>query len=796
MLFQPFRLAVRSLRRRPGFSALAIATIAIGAGANAAVSAVAYGVLLKPLPFADPGRVVAVWPGRFMTQADLRYLRAHSRGLSDIASVAPGWGFSMTGAGDPAKIVVDRVSGNLFEMLGARPRLGRVIRADEEKPGAAAVLVLSDRFWRAHFGGDPSVIGRTVKLDGHPHEIVGVMPSSFEVLTTGVDAWAPLPADQAAFYDKLNFALFVGRLHPGTTVGQADLDFKSLMPGMRRDLGYPATFGRNAHLLDLRTSTTGDMRSSLLVLAAAVGFMLLIAGANLGTLLVARGASRAREFAVHAAIGAGRGTIVQLQLAEGLLLAAAGALAGLALAVWSLPALVALLPKDTPRTGEIHVDATITAAVLFAALLVAFLFAVFPSLAAGRRTFGTVLREGASTESRATSRTRGVMVAVEIALALVLAIGAGLMTRTLWHLQRVDPGVDVDRLLTLRLQPSSGSYKAPGSIIAYYDRVFERVAAVPGVAAAGAIQHLPFSGISWGLTFDAEKRPTPAGEAWPAAGYKMVAGDYFRAVGQRVLAGRAFTTADRAAGTGVLIVNETLAKKYFGDAAAAVGQRMHTGRPGGDWQTIVGVVSDVRTAALDKAADPEVYNVVAGNNIPSLMLAVRTERDPIAIASGVREAVWSIDRSVPISDLEPMRTMVGTTLARPRLLLTLLGAFAITGLALGAIGIYGVVAFAVTRRRREIGIRMALGATRPSVIRLMIRESAGYALGGLVAGMGLAVASSWLLKGLLFEVPAVDPATYATLALGVAALVVLASYWPARRAAAVNPAEALRAAID
>jgi putative ABC transport system permease protein len=787
------RLAFRSLRRRLGFSALAVVTIALGAGANAAVSAVAYSVLLKPLPFAEPDRVVAVWPGRFMTQADLRYLREHARGLSRVSAIAPGWTFSLTGAGDPSKVTIDRVSGDLFETLGTPPLLGRLMRADEERPGSPKVLVLSHRFWRARFAGDPSVVGRTVKLDDQPHEIIAVMPPSFEVLTTRVDAWAALPADRSAFYDRLNFSLLVGRLAPGTPVDQADRDFKALMPAMRGDLKYPATFGRTARIQDLRAAMTGDMRSTLTVLAAAVGFMLLIAGANLGTLLVASGASRAREFAVHAAIGASRGALVRLQLAEGLILAAAGAGAGLGLAFASLPLLLGILPKDTPRTGDIRVDGTVATAVVAAALLVALLFAIAPSFTAGRRSFVTLLREGAATESRATRRTRGAMVAVEIALALVLTIGAGLMLRTLWHLQAVDPGIDVDRILTLRLQPTSSGYKAPGAVTAYYDQVLARLGALPGVTAAGAIQHLPFSGISWFDGFEVEGQAVPAGEARPNAGYKMIAGDYFRAVGQRVVAGRTFVTADRAAADGPVIVNEAFAKKYFGGAAAAVDRRMRTGRAGGVWVSIAGVVSDVRTQSLDKPSEPEFYTVVTGTNIPALMLAVRTTGDPLSVASAVREAVWSIDRNVPVSDLQPMRTIVGTTLARPRLLLTLLGGFAVTGLALGAIGVYGVAAFGVARRRREIGIRMALGANRASVVRLMLGESAGYAVAGLAAGMGLALTCSRMMRGLLFEVPATDAPTYITLALAVGVLVTLASYGPARRAASVNPAEALRA---
>ena len=313
------------------------------------------------------------------------------------------------------------------------------------------------------------------------------------------------------------------------------------------------------------------------------------------------------------------------------------------------------------------------------------------------------------------------------------------------------------------------------------------------MTATGAIQHLPFSGISWFDGFEIEGRPIPAGDARPTAGFRMITGDYFRAVGQRLVAGRAFVTADRTVADRPVIVNETFAKKYFGGAAAAVDRRMRTGRAGGVWVSIAGVVSDVRTESLDKPSEPEFYTVVTGTNIPALMLAVRTTGDPLSIAAAVREAVWSMDRDVPVADLQPMRTMVGTTLARPRLLLTLLGGFAVTGLALGAIGVYGVVAFGVARRRREIGIRMALGANRASVVRLMLGESAGYAAAGLVAGMGLALASSRMMRGLLFDVPATDAPTYVTLAIAVGVLVTLASYAPARRAASINPSEALRA---
>ncbi|HET7697327.1 MAG TPA: ADOP family duplicated permease [Vicinamibacterales bacterium] len=792
MVLHTLRMAMRALRRRPGFSAVAVATIALGAGTNAAVGSAAYGILLKPLPFAEPDRVVAVWPGRFMSQVDLRYLRERAAGLDAIAAVAPGWTFAMTGAGDPSRITVDRVSGNLFELLGARPYLGRLVRSGDERPGSPRVLALTYRFWRTRFGGDPAAVGRTVRLDDVPHEIVAVMPPGFEVMTPRTDAWSPLPADRAAFYDRLNFSLLIGRLADGVTVERADGAFRALMPAMRADLKYPASFGQTARIEDLRAATTGDVRGSVIVLGAAVAFMLLIAGANLGTLLIAGGISRAREFAVHAALGASRGALVRLQVAEGLLVTGAGAAIGVAVAAAAMPAVVRLLPRDTPRIGEIRVDAVVAGAIVCAAIAVAMLCAILPAIAAGRRRFGTLLREGASSESSAARRARGVMVAVQIALALVLTIGAGLMTRTLMQLNRVDAGIDVDRLLTLRVQPAGARYREPAAIGSYYDLVLERIGSVPGVQRAGAIQHLPFSGINWVEAYEVEGQPLGAAEARPTANVKLVRGAYFEAVGQPLLAGRVFGAIDRAATRAGVIVNRAFAQRHFGGAAGAVGRRIRTGRTAGPWTPIVGVVGDVHTAALDVAPAPEFYRFADGSNNPALMLAVRTSGDPLAVAAAVREAVWSVDRGVPIAELQTMRALVGTTLGRPRLLAALLTAFAAAGLALGGIGVYGIVRFAVTRRRREIGIRMALGADRASVVRLMLRETAGYAAAGVIGGTAIAAASSRVLEGLLFGVAATDPLTYGALAAAVAALVALASYAPARRAAAIAPAEALR----
>jgi putative ABC transport system permease protein len=752
------RLAVRALVRRPSFALLGVSTVAVGAVASASVAAVAYSILVKPLPYASPHELVAVWPDHFVSQADLRYLRSHARGLSRISAIAPGWSFSLTGAGDPVKATIDRVSGDLLATLGTPPRLGRMFRPDEDTPGRPGVLILSHRFWTARFGADPAIVGRIVRLDSRPHEIVGVMPPAFEVFRPGADGWAPLPADPAAFYDRLNFSLLVGRLDAATPLAQADRDFRALMPAMRRDLHYDETFGRTAQLVDLRTSMIGEVRAPLLVLAAAVGFILLIAGANLGTLLVARATARAQEFAVHAAIGASRATLFRLQLYEGIVLAIAGVAMGLIVARWSLPLLVAWLPRDTPLAGEIALDPVVAAAVVMAALAVVLVFAAAPSLAASQVRSAISLRAGSSTESRTAARARGLLVALQIALSLVLAIGAGLMLQTLARLARVNPGIEVDRLLTLRLQPSSARYRAPGAALAYYERVFERVGGLPGVAAIGAIQHLPFSGINWVDAFELEEQPVPAGQPRPVAGWKTIAGQYFSAVGQPIVAGRDFSPADGVDGTDVIIVNAAFARRYFGSASAAPGRRLRLGRRGGDWRTIVGVAGDVRTASLAKPPEPELFTLVGRQPSPALMLAVRTRLDPVAVAPAVRAAIWEIDPDVPIAELQSMRALIGTTLAR----------------------------------RREIGIRMALGADRRAVVALMLRESAVYAAAGLAAGIAIATAVSGIMRTLVFDVAPTDRSTYAALTVFVAAVAVLASYLPARRAANLDPSETLR----
>jgi predicted permease len=787
-------MAIRALIRRPGFTTAAVLTLALAAGANAAILAAVHGILLKPLPYRDPDRLVAVWPGRFQSNADLIYLREHATMFASLAAVAPGWTMSLTGSGEPAKLTVARVSGNLFETLGVSPQLGRTFRESDARTGRDAVVLLTHGLWLRQFAGDPSIVGRSIRLEESPFEVVGVLHPGFEIFGLRTDAYTPMALDSSAWYHQLTFSMFVARLAPGRSLEQADRDYRALIPQVRRDRTYPADYGRTARLEGMLTATAGDVRSSLVVLGAAVALILLIAGANVGTLLLTRAASRSREIAVRAALGASRLRIGRELVCEGLIVALAGGVLGTAAAWFAMPALVGLLPRDTPRTGDISVDWTVTLLVLGAATLSGFLFATAPALAAVRVKTAALLRAGTHSESRQAKRTRGLLVAGEIAVALVLAIGAGLMVQTLWRLHQVNPGFNADRLLTAHLQPPNVGHRRQRTTAGYYDLVFEKLRAIPGVRSVGAIQHLPFSGYSWTAAMDIEGVDVPSGTSRPTAGLRIATPDYFRSIGQPIVAGREFTSSDIAR-TDVVVINDALAQKHFGGPGLAIARKLRIRGGGiqGEWMSVVGVVGDVRHSSLMQVPVPEIYTPITHSSIPAMMVAIRASVDPLSLVPAVRAAVWSIDRNTPISDIETMTMKIGASLARPRLLVIVLAGFAAVGLVLAFVGVYGVVAYSVTQRRREIGIMMALGAERGRVMRAVLREGMGVAALGLAVGLPAAFAASRLLRTLLFGVTPADPVTYAALAALLAIVVALACSVPALRASRVDPVSAMRA---
>lgn len=787
------RIALRSLVRAPAFTATTILTLALAAGANAAIFAVVHGVLLRPLPFPDAERLVAVWPDRFQSNADLLYTREHGRMFSRVAAVAPGWTMSLTGDGEPVKVTVARVSGNLFETFGTEPLHGRWFTDEASQPGREPVMVLDYGFWMTRFGGDPSVVGRTVQLDGDPVKVVAVMPRTFQVFGLKTDAYTPFEIDPAAWYHRLSFSLYAARLAPGVTVEQASADYRSLTQQLRLERRYSDQFGRDAAVVAMRTALVGDVSGSLVVLAAAVGLILLIAGANIGTLQLTRAVARAKEVAIRSALGATRARVVRQLMVENGFLSICGGLLGVALAWSILPALVALLPADTPRVAEIAIDPLVAGVVLAAATLVGLVVGAGPALGTSRLNVPLMMRAMTSSEGRGARRLRASLVSLEVALAVVLTIGAGLMLQTMWRLGQVDPGFDPEGLLTAHVQPTGARYRGI-AVNEYYEGILGRVRALPGVTAAGAVQHLPFSGYSWDIPFEAEGHPAPQGTALPTAGTRIVTPGYFAAMGQPILAGRDFERADGATSSSV-VVSERLARTFFGSPDQAIGRtiRQRSAQGPGRPLSIVGVVGDVHHSALTGAPGYAVYTSISKGGIPAMMLAVRSDGDPRALVPMLREGIWSVDRDVPVSDVETMAAKIGRSLGQPRLLLSLLGAFAGLGVLLALLGVYAVVAYSVAQRWRELGIMVALGAERGRIMRSVLREAVWYAVAGLAAGVPAAIVGSRLLRTLVFGVSPTDPSTYATIVVATLLTVVAASVLPAWRAARVDPVSALKA---
>jgi predicted permease len=541
----------------------------------------------------------------------------------------------------------------------------------------------------------------------------------------------------------------------------------------------------------MHKATVGDVSTALTLLAGAVALTLLLAAANVASLQLTRTAARRRELAVRVSLGASRLRLARELAAESVALAIAAGIAGVAIAYAALPALVAMLPANTPRTGEIAIDVQLVAAVIGATVLLALAVGLAPAIAATRTTSDVALRSSNSSEAPRAKRLRGAMVSLEIALAVMLAIGAGLMLQTLRNLHRVDTGFDSRGVLTFHLQPDPTRYGK--SVHAFYEQILDRLRALPGVTTAGAIQHLPFSNYSWNASLDVEGVVVPDGVARPVAGLRIATPGYFEAVGQPMLHGRGFERADAERLTSV-VVNAAFAKKYFGSEAQALGRtlRINGGRMISPWMTVVGVAGDVRHSSLTTEAVPEIYTSVGKTTITAMMVAVRASGEALALVPAIRDAVWSVDRDVPISNVETMDAKVATSVGRPRLLTSLLGSFAALGVLLAMVGVYSVVAYSVTQRRREIGIMVALGAERRRVAGTVLFEGARYAVAGLIIGIAAAVAASRYLRTLVFGVNETDVTTYAAMAALMLAIVAVACLLPAIRAARTDPALAVR----
>ena len=788
-------LAIRNIFRRPGFAVVAILLLALGAGANAAVFSVVRGVLLRPLPFPQPDRLVAFWPTNFVSNQDVAYWRDRTRSFEQIAAISPGWMMGLVAeSGEPIKVTGGRVSDNIFRTLGARPALGRVIEPGDARPGAPGVAVLSDQLWRSRFNADPSVIGRGIQLDGEPNTIIGVMPPDFDIFARGHDLWSALPWDPAGRNHTATFSQALARLKPGVTVEAATREVADLAAAMRTDLKKGNDWGRNIHVLPLRESMTGNVRPALLILLGAVGLILMLGAVNLGTLVLGRSIERVTEMALRTALGASRGRLIRQIVVEQSVLAIAGALAGIGVAYLAMPALIARIPAEVPRTAEINLDWHVLITVLAASIAVAVAVSLIPAVIAARPSLQPLLRQSRMSETPARRRTLGALVAVQIALAVMLGIGSMLMLRSMWNLQHVDPGFDPNNVLTFRLQTTS-KHRAMTTGYPYLQQMIARVKAMPGVTDVALAAHLPMSGYSWTMSARRSDRPLEPGQQPPQVGWRFVHGDYFTTLRIPLKHGRAFTDADNAQAPAVTVLNETLARRYFGDPATAVGQTLilMSGRSGQDEPVqVVGVVADVRHLGLDREPIAELFRPFLQTFMFPMAMVVRTQGPPEQIGAAVRQAAFEIDPVVPVAEMQAYTTMIADTLGRPRLVGYLLTIFAAAGLALGLVGVYGVVAYRVRQREREIGIRLALGARPKEEARRVVAQGAWHAVAGVAIGLPAAFFLSRVMGSLLFGVSTRDPLTFTTLPVLIVAVTTFACYLPARRAARVDPVTAIR----
>jgi putative ABC transport system permease protein len=795
MRFPDLSLAFRNIFRRPGFAAVAIALLALGSGANAAVFSVVRGVLIRPLPYPEPQRLVALGPRFFVSNEDVDYWRNRTHSFADIAALSPGWMMGLVAdGGEPIKVTGARVSDNLFRALGASPQLGRVIEPGEASDGRHRVVVLSDGVWRSRFGADPQVIGRTIQLDQEPFTIIGVMPPGFEVFGPGQDLWAPLPWVPGNAQFKATFSQALARLNRGVSVAAAEREISDLVPAMRKHLGRPDSWGRTLHVQSLQESVTGDVRPALLLLLGAVGLILLLAAVNLGTLVLGRSIERTGEMALRTALGASRGRLIRQLITEQALLAVCGAVAGIAVARVSLPALISRIPAEVPHVGQISLDWGVLLTVLASSVLVSVLVALLPAALAARPSVQPLLRQSRATETPARRRALGSLVAVQIALAVVLGIGSMLMLRSLWNLQRVDPGFTATNVLTFRLQTTS-KYRALTDGLPYLERVGERVAAMPGVIDIGLTGHLPMSGYSWTTNARRSDRPLAPGEVAPSVGWRFIHGNYLQTLRIPLKYGRAFVNSDVTSSTPVALINETMARQYYESPAAAVGQTMiiMSGRTGQDEAVqIVGVIGDIRHRGLDREPMPELFRPLTQTFMFPMAMVARTAGPPEQIAAAVRQAAFEIDPVVPVAEMQPYTTMIADTLGRPRLLSFLLTIFAATGLGLGLIGVYGVVAYRVRQREREIGIRLALGARPSSMATTVVTQGVRHAIAGIAIGLPAAFLLSRVMSSMVFGVTTHDPLTFTALPILIVAVTTIACYLPARRAARVDPVVAIK----
>jgi putative ABC transport system permease protein len=804
--WQDLRQGARSLLKHPTFTIVAVITLALGIGANTAIFSVVHAVLLQSLPYRDADRLVTVWernrtrgnPQNVINLGNFFDWKDRNRVFEDMATFFD-LTSNLTSGGDPEEIPSQIATPNLFNILGVSPFMGRSFTEDDGKPGAARVVALSYGLWMRRFGGDPQIIGRKLILNGVETTVVAVMPANFNwhvragSMTRKIaEMWAPWQIDRTATQRAGRFASAVARLKPGVTPEQAQAEMNII--GGQLEIQYNefnANWGVN--VVPLRAQFAGEIRLALLVLLGAVGMVLLIACANVANLLMARGAARQREIAVRAALGAGRWRIVRQLLNESLLLAGLGGLAGLAMAYWGTDLLVSLAPPDLRNLPQVKINAVVLGFTLGLALLTGVIFGLAPALEATRLNLSESLKEGGkSAGGMRARRLRGSLVILEVALAVVLLVGAGLLIRSFARLQRVDPGFDAHGLLTMKVNLPVRKYNTDQKRIDFFRRAIAQMQSMPGVESAGAVSFLPFAAPHAGTLVEIDGRPKlPPGQGLNT-GVIVSDMNYFRTMRIPLKRGRLFTDQEAAEMRHVVVVNEAFARVNF-PGEDPLGKRVtiymkDDNRP----CEIVGVVGDSKHMNLDAEVQPMSYWPHPELTYSGMTFVLRTRDEPTAVANAARNVIRSLDPEQPVADVRTMESLIGISVARARFNTLLLTIFAIVALLLAGVGIYGVMAYSVAQRTREIGVRMALGARASDAVWLIVRGGMALALVGVAIGVAASYGLTRLMKTLLFEVSATDPLIFAGIPLLLALVALLACLIPARRASKVDPMIALR----
>jgi putative ABC transport system permease protein len=800
-LWQDLRYGVRMLIKQPGFTVVAVMTLALGIGANSAIFSVVNGVLLRPLALGEPSQLVNLYEtlpqgaGALgsVSVGNLFDWREQNDVLTGIAAFTP-TDFSLQGTDSPQRINGAGVSPNFFDLLGVAPLMGRGFVDGEDKPGSNHVVVISEQLWRRNFGADPQIVGKDITLSGENFTVVGVMSSGFRLpsrMIGAADAWVPLVFSQSQLANRGSHWLATfGRLKPGVSLDQAQEQMSTI--GSRLEQQYPnQQQGRNIKLVSMQEDAVQWVRPALLVLLGAVGFVLLIACTNVANLLLARGAGRRREIAIRTALGAGRGRLVRQFLTESVLLSTAGGVLGLFLALWGVDGLVALAAGILPRSGEVRLDGRVVVFTLGISLLTGLIFGLAPALQVSRADVQDALKEGGNSgNSPRRNWLRGALVVAEVSSAIVLLIGAGLLIHSFMRLQQVESGLRPENVLTCKITLPLAKYPTGDSMANFYRQVFDRVSALPGVQAAGATNLLPIqqTGTNGEITIEGHA-PDPSGHG-PLVEYRFATPDYFRAMGIPLVTGRLFTPQDQQNSEPVLIVNQTFARSLLPDEDP-LGKRVLNFGPSG--ARIIGVVGDVKQSGLTSSIRPELFMpYTQGLWARTMSVVVRAASDHASLTAQVREAVQEVDPNQPIYGVQTMEQVISGSLASQRLNMVLLGIFAAVALVLALIGIYSVMSYTVTQSTREIGIRMALGAQAGDVLKLVVGHGLVLTLIGVVLGVATAFALTRLMSSLLYGVTATDPLTFVIVPALLVLVAVVSCYLPASRATKVDPMIALR----